>query len=122
MIVEWEYGLDLFPLAVLWSYARAAIFRRTSDHVVDLAISLGLCQWLSSQGLGGIRDRLDLTDAMEPILDSRAVDNICQDLFVGGFEEDEQRGLVTSADLGCQAYLVEDSDELLELSNALLFV
>ena len=122
MVVKREDSLDLFPLAILWSDACAAIFRGTSDHVVDLAISFSLSQWLSSQGSGSIRDRLDLTDAMEPVLNSRAIDDIGQDLFVGGFQEYEQRGLITSADLGGQAYLVEDSNELLELSNALCFV
>ena len=91
-------------------------------HVVDLAMSFCVGQWLGSQSFSRIIVGLHLTNAMQPVLDPRSVDYVCEDLLIGSFHKDKEGGFVASSNFRGQACFGEDANELLELIGSLVLV
>lgn len=70
MVVQREYGLDILPFSQLRCQRSPTFFSCSREHVVDLSVSFGFGQRLVLEGFTGILVGLDLSDAMQPVLDS----------------------------------------------------
>ena len=90
--------------------------------MMDVTMSFCVGERFRSEHVGHIFVRLDLSNAVQPILYSRAVYDVCEDLLVRGPNEDKKRGFIASTDFGGQAGLCQYSNELLELFYAGFFV
>jgi hypothetical protein len=71
MVVKWEYGIDILPLAQLGCDGSSAFLSGSCDHVVDLSVSLGIGQGLVLEGFPSVLVWLDLSNTVQPVFDSR---------------------------------------------------
>lgn len=114
MVVQREERLDESPAPVAGSDPRAAIVLRLGEDQVDEARALGLSDGLILQGAGDVLVRAGGADAVEPVLQTGAVDVLGEEVWGGNLDKDEEGGVEPVADFGSEADLGESFDELYE--------
>lgn len=112
VIVKRKNALHILPLILLRCNTRPTLVAWLSDHHIDETEALSLSDRLIVDGLLYVLFWCGCADAVEPVLDSGAIDFGVQVLLRCNADEYEDRAVVAVANFGCEADVCETLDKL----------
>lgn len=120
--MKWYDGFDILPVSMAGCDPCSSILSSARDKTVYHALSLCLCQGRLCECVHRVPDGLYLPDTMQPVLNSRSKDNVCEGLVISCLDEYKEGRFIAGSHLGVEVDVGQGTYKDLEFLSCALFV